>query len=280
MLPSLLFLQDAMEECIIHTLDDELPTSPTCSLLPLMLTCRLFYNLLHPRTNSRLYRRIFARKFDIAALTRRLPPSSLEACRFFPELKRRFRALRCIRRGDVHHPHLQSALAVAYIMVLEHDTLNHRHLVDARLPTLLDRYIVERLHPGHNAWPVEDACNALAVALFWHMTSQGAQSDRAPPSFPRRIRSSGALNGESIDSRDEIMDILLPFTLAWFRVRPFLSYSHLPFQPIVPTPPSSRSPPCSTHSQSKALIRTFLSTEATLHCAYLHACMPLYPLRL
>jgi hypothetical protein len=163
-----------MEECLIYILDEEPPTSLPCLLLPFMLTCRLFYNLLHPSTNSRLYRRIFVRKFDIAALTRRLPPSSVEAYRFFPELKRRFKALRCIRQGDVRHPHLESALAVAYIMVLEHDALNHRHLVDARLPALLDRYVVERLHGGHNVWPVEDTCNALAVALFWHMTSQGA----------------------------------------------------------------------------------------------------------
>jgi hypothetical protein len=46
---------------------------------------------------------------------------------------------------------------------------------------------------------------------------------------------SDALNGESVDSRNNIMDILLPFTFAWFRVRPFLSLSPLPFsQPIVP----------------------------------------------
>ncbi|KAI0290016.1 hypothetical protein BC826DRAFT_1106655 [Russula brevipes] len=197
--PALPFLQDAMEDCVIYSLDDEPPSSPPRSLLPLMLTCRCFYNLLHPSNNSRLYRRIFARKFDTAALSRRFVPSSIDASHFYPELRRRFPALRCIKRGDIHHPHLQEALLVAYIMVLEDDALNYGQLLDACLPALLDKYIAERLYRGHNVWPIEDTCNALAVALFWHMTSQGA------------------LNGESNDSRDKIMDIVLPLSFAWFR---------------------------------------------------------------
>jgi hypothetical protein len=47
---------------------------------------------------------------------------------------------------------------------------------------------------------------------------------------------SDALNGESIDSRNKVMDILQPLTFAWFRVRPFRSLSPLPFsQPITTT---------------------------------------------
>jgi hypothetical protein len=239
MFPSLPFLQDAMEDCIIYILDVDPPSSPPRSLLPLMLTCRRFYNLLHPDHNPRLYRRIFIRKFDISAITRRFPSSSTIATVFFPELKRRFQALRCIKRGDIHHPSLQDALLVAYIMVLENDVLNYRQLLDACLPALLDKYIAERLHRGHNIWPVEDTSNALAVALFWHVVSQGAwvivlhpllfgEAETLPPS--------DALNGESIDSRSKVMDILLPLTFAWFRVRPFLSSSHPFFRPIVPAP--------------------------------------------
>jgi len=145
-----------------------------------MLTCRLFYNLLHPSANPRLYRRIFNRKFDSAAIARRFPPSCVVASHFHPELEKRFLALRCIKLGDVHHPQLESALLVAYIMVLEHDALNYRHLVEIGLPALLDRYIAERLHRGENVWPIEDTCNVLAVALFWHMTSQGVD-DRSSP---------------------------------------------------------------------------------------------------
>lgn len=166
------FFQDAMEYCIIFSIDDE----PPSSLLPLMLTCRHFYNLLRPSNNPRLYRHIFYRKFDIATLSRRFPSSSNDVvARFLSELKRRFRAMRCIRSGDVHRPRLQGALRlVAYLMVLEHDALNYRHLLDAALLALLDRYINECLHQGHNLWPIEDTCNALAVALFLHMTLQGA----------------------------------------------------------------------------------------------------------
>lgn len=54
------------------------------------------------------------------------------------------------------------------------------------------------------------------------------------------VPSSDALNGESIDTRNKIMDILLPLTFASFRVRPFRSLSPLPFsQPITsPLPPT------------------------------------------
>jgi hypothetical protein len=51
---------------------------------------------------------------------------------------------------------------------------------------------------------------------------------------------SDTLNGESFDSRNKVVDILFPLTLAWFRVRPFRSLSPLPFsQPII-SPPTSQ----------------------------------------
>ncbi len=172
MVPSLFRLQDSLEDIVVHSLEYDPPTSPPRALLPLMLTCRLFHDILHPRNNTRLYRRIFARKFDFAAFARRSPSSW--PFPLFPELKRRLQALRCIKQGDIHHPALQDAFLIAYIMVLEDDTLNHRYLQDAGLPAFLHKYITGRLQSGHNVWPIEDACNTLAVALFWHMTSQGA----------------------------------------------------------------------------------------------------------
>lgn len=171
--PPLLFLQNVMEELVIFSLDHDPLSSPPRTLLPLMLTCRRFYHLLRPSDNLQLYHRIFYRKFDSAAIARRLPPSCIVSSHFHAELKKRFLALRCIKLGDVHHPQLEDAFLVAYIMLLEHDALNRRHLVDAGLPALLDKYIAERLHRGLNVWPIEDTCNVLAVALFWHMTSQG-----------------------------------------------------------------------------------------------------------
>jgi hypothetical protein len=86
------------------------------------------------------------------------------------------------------------------------------------------------LHRGHNVWPVEDTCNTLAVVLFWHMTSQGPWMivPRLLPFGESAPLPSDALNGESIDSRERMMDtILLPLTFAWFRVRPFRSSSHI-----------------------------------------------------
>ena len=56
--PSLPFFQDAIEDCIIFSLDDEPPSSPPCFLLLLMLTCHRFHQLLCPFNNPRLYCRI------------------------------------------------------------------------------------------------------------------------------------------------------------------------------------------------------------------------------
>jgi hypothetical protein len=162
-----------MEDLLIHTLDNDPPSSPPRSLLPLMLTCRRFYNLFHSTHNPCLYQRIFQRKFDTTAITRRFPLSSTKASLFFAELKRRLKALRFIKSGDPCHPGLQDALHVAYIMVLENDVLNHRLLLDVGLPAFLDEYIAKHLHQGDNVWPTEDASNALAVALFWHVASRG-----------------------------------------------------------------------------------------------------------
>ncbi|KAI9435812.1 hypothetical protein H4582DRAFT_625106 [Lactarius indigo] len=197
MAPLLFRLQDSLEDIVVHSLEHDPPTSPPRTLIPLMLTCRLFRNVLHPSNNARLYSRIFARKFDYAAFAHRSPPSW--SFPLFPELKKRFQALHCIKQCDIRHPALQDAFLVAYTMVLEDDTLNHRHLQDAGLTALLHKYITGRLQPGHNVWPIEDACNTLAVALFWHMTSQDS------------------LNGESSESRETIMAILLPLSFAWFR---------------------------------------------------------------
>jgi hypothetical protein len=83
-----------------------------------------------------------------------------------PELKERFLASRCIKLGDTYYSQLENYLLVSYIVVLEHDALNCRHLVDVGLPALLDRYIAERLHCGPNVWVTEDTRNFLAVALF------------------------------------------------------------------------------------------------------------------
>lgn len=67
-------------------------------------------------------------------------------------------------------------LLVAYIMVLERDALNNRHLIDVGPSTLLDGYITECFFRGENAWPTEeDMCNVLAIALLWHRTCVSGQ---------------------------------------------------------------------------------------------------------
>ena len=83
-------------------------------------------------------------------------------------------ALHCIRHCNIDDPELEKALFLVYVMVVEHDVLNYRHLENAGPLALLKKYITECLHRGPNVWPTEDTCNVVAFALFWHMTLQGA----------------------------------------------------------------------------------------------------------
>jgi hypothetical protein len=119
--------------------------------------------LLHPSNKPHLYRRIFRRKFDLAAIARRFP-SCVVASRFHP-------ALCCINLGNIHHPQSEGAFLVTYIMLPEHDALSYLPPCRRRPsthPVITYKYIAERPHRGQNDWPTEDMCNVLAVALFWH----------------------------------------------------------------------------------------------------------------
>lgn len=55
--------------------------------------------------------------------------------------------------------------------------------------------------------------------------------DRASLSVDLTLFPSDALNGESIDSRNKVVEVLLPFSFAWFRVRRFRSLSPLSLLP-------------------------------------------------
>jgi len=82
---------------------------------------------------------------------------------------------------------------------------------------------------------------------------------------------SDALAGESIDSRDKVMDILFPLVFAWFRVRAFPS----PFS-ITSTPRSDRSSPTLQYSFAEQGFDPHILINGTSHLSP-RACPPVSP---
>lgn len=149
--------------------------------LPLMLTCRLFYDLLHPSHKAHLYRRIFFRKFDSAAVSP-LPTSSPRSLSRAQEALSR-NAMHQTRRctpslvGQCPRRRVHHGLRARCPQSSPH----RRHR-----PARVFRQVYSRAsHRGRKVWPTEDACNVLAVTLFWHMISQGPCLDNSFFSFRR-----------------------------------------------------------------------------------------------
>ncbi|KAI0056832.1 hypothetical protein BV25DRAFT_1920659 [Artomyces pyxidatus] len=213
MSPKLQEHQDSMEDIVLHAVADDPLERPPSVLLNLLLTCRRFYDMLNVQHNPRLYYRLFVDKFDAPAVARRLPEDAMHAANVAHELRGRYSALQCFRRGNLDDPQLTQAFLVAYLMLLEDDGKNMSQLLWAGLPALLEEYIVERLHVGADAsdgWPAVNKTNALVVALFWQMTTRHA------------------IDRESEERRDRIMTVLQPYALAGFQY----SFLNSGFDPV------------------------------------------------
>ncbi|KAH7882779.1 hypothetical protein F5I97DRAFT_1816236 [Phlebopus sp. FC_14] len=149
---------------------------------------------------------LFFDKFDISSPRRHLSQDRLSLHNLEQELKRRYVALQCIRRGELYHRDLASVFATIYIMLLEDDGRNWEQLLWANLPDFLHKFLRQRLHEGaaeNNGWPVESEINTLAIALLWLTMTQ----DRL----------------ESVELRGEIMKFLLPYAFAGFRYPCFMA---------------------------------------------------------
>ena len=96
--------------------------SPPVNLLQ---TCRTIYESICPRSNPRLYSKLFKEAFDIGAVERRLEGDELHALHISLELERRVKCLnrlkKMITRGNVIDVTMDD-LWVIYIMLIENGT--------------------------------------------------------------------------------------------------------------------------------------------------------------
>ncbi|KAG6910382.1 hypothetical protein DXG01_011097 [Tephrocybe rancida] len=181
--------------------DSDFPT-PLRDFLNLSLVCHASHEIL-TKNSAPLYCDIFAATFDILGPMSRLGTDAVSA-HAQAELKRRFTALKVLRRGDLDDPNLTEAFWIAYVMFEDSDKghKNVKHLLATGIHGLLNNFLRRRLYRGsetNNGWPIPNEQNSLAVALLWLSSS---------------LRS---LNRESTEQHEEVARLLQPFVFAAFR---------------------------------------------------------------
>ncbi|KAG2130357.1 hypothetical protein DEU56DRAFT_467515 [Suillus clintonianus] len=172
---------------------------PPSALRSLRLTCRMSNNALSPQSNSYLYFMLFMDRFSP---WRQFPGGHFAVHNIEHELRKRFRALQRIRRGDITDPEILESLSTIYIMILEDDGRNWDQLLWAQLPSFMTRFLRERLMVGsetNNGWPTENEVNVLAVSIFWLMSCTESIRD------------------ETDELRREFVELLSPYSFAGFR---------------------------------------------------------------
>lgn len=152
------------------------PAGPPGVLFSLHLTCRQFHKRISeiPVLDLLLYSTSFGAL--PTSRDRHGPPQidhELEDD-ISIELRRRFNALKCFRRGRDDDPCLREAFWVALLMIIDNDVKSYKQLQWAGFPALLKSFIRRRLYDGsetNNGWPVETEINCLALALLWYSSS-------------------------------------------------------------------------------------------------------------
>ncbi|KAG1842392.1 hypothetical protein DFJ58DRAFT_56735 [Suillus subalutaceus] len=199
MLASLITTPAELLEQIVIIAAHQHRQGPPSVLRSLRLTCRMSNNALSPESNSYLYLMLFKDRFSP---WRDFPGGQLTVDNIEHELRKRFRALQCIRRGDVTDPDILESLSTIYIMMLEDDGRNWDQLLWAQLPVFITRFLRERLMVGaetNNGWPTENEVNVLAVSIFWLMSC------------------SESIRDETDELRREFVQLLSPYSFAGFR---------------------------------------------------------------
>ncbi|EIW76650.1 hypothetical protein CONPUDRAFT_139394 [Coniophora puteana RWD-64-598 SS2] len=159
---------------------------PPSDLLPLLLTSRAFHRQLADSYNPWLYARIFEYKFDLRAAARRLGAEAMTVLVLKAELQKRCAYLKKIKArtsaflneddDDLSDDGVRAELLwMAYLMMLENDGKNERHLREyAQMETWLWDYWFDARGASRasqlvsmDKWLPDTEQNSLAMWLFW-----------------------------------------------------------------------------------------------------------------
>ncbi|KAG1740668.1 hypothetical protein EDB19DRAFT_1908418 [Suillus lakei] len=150
---------------------------------------------------------------------RHFPGGQLTVDNIEHELRKRFRALQRIRRGDIADPDILESLSTIYIMILEDDGRNWDQLLWAQLPIFMTRFLRERLMVGaetNNGWPTENEVSSHPQSSF--------------TSIRHHYASAESIRDETDELRREFVELLSPYSFAGFRYPCFtgLEYDFCP----------------------------------------------------
>jgi hypothetical protein len=167
------FAPEILERIAFHTgADRNFVPGPPTHLVPLLCTSRTIHDILSFRRNSHLYADLFRVKFDCGAPTRRLGKHWLTTPCLSSELRKRFTALKRIKRKAFGHI---DDLWTAYLLLLEGDGRNETHLIEwAGIQDYLTMIILHRAQGNSSyPWSLENEQDALIVWLLWMTSSPG-----------------------------------------------------------------------------------------------------------
>ncbi|KAK7045409.1 hypothetical protein VNI00_007662 [Paramarasmius palmivorus] len=183
-------------EQIAYHVDADTFLGPPSSIIPFLSVNRWTYSSLSLSSNTGLYARIFLRKFDISAATRRVGSERLSTTVLAQELRTRCMVLkrirsRCDARTDERYrirdnDTLHNILAQSYLWMLENEGKNERQLREyARMDLWLNDYWFSLLGSSGASrdiqlemWPHHTRDTILAMWLYWFLLK--------PEDYPRR----------------------------------------------------------------------------------------------
>lgn len=185
--------QEVLEQIAYFTATRTL-LGPPSGLLPLLLTSPKIYSRLSSDSSHHLYGRIFAYKFDIGIISRKLGARRITPQILTNELQRRFNHLKRIRtRSDaINHPSVRESatpmseniILEAYLMMLENEGKNEQQLCKyAGFDLWLQDYwfhdqgasqAVDFLRAER--WLPDTRERSLAMWLFWFLLNPGMRS--------------------------------------------------------------------------------------------------------
>ncbi|KIJ13054.1 hypothetical protein PAXINDRAFT_14100 [Paxillus involutus ATCC 200175] len=169
---------EILEKVVLELVDD---LASPLSTLPLLLTCKCFYQFFGYKTNNPLYAKLFRARFDGSAVARRFGtiPSHDPGLSF--QLRSYCSVLKRIRTGDIHANDLVQTFWSCFVMMMENDGKNRYQLEMAGLPEFVDRFVRQRLYENsENGWPAENEVNSLAMWLLWFTSTEERLRAEAP----------------------------------------------------------------------------------------------------
>lgn len=143
---------------------------PPRGLIQMFLISRAVWNALRPDANPIFFADLFKFYFDLDAPRRKIRSSGLNAFCLSAEMIQRFQVLKRIRDqnySDEDEDQIRNNLWTAYMMLLESDGLNERHLKMAGISSYACGLIRHRFGAEYESYglPLNNEINSLALWL-------------------------------------------------------------------------------------------------------------------